>query len=247
MSAHDDLLDDMVAANRILASQGVCDAFGHISVRNPDNPDTYFLSCAKAPQLVEREDIMEFAFDGTPVGGDTRKPFLERFIHGSLYEARPDVRSVIHSHSRSVIPFTVTPAKLRPLVHSCATIGHDVPVWDAQNQFGDTNLLISSVEMGRDFAGVMGGGRSALMRGHGSTVVGASIREAVYTAVYLEVNANLQIQASALGPITFLTDGEIDRIQSRLADAKPGEGYNRAWEYWCRQAGIEPRQIGPEG
>jgi HCOMODA/2-hydroxy-3-carboxy-muconic semialdehyde decarboxylase len=237
----------MVAANRILASQGVCDAFGHISVRNPDNPDTYFLSCAKAPQLVEREDIMEFAFDGTPVGGDTRKPFLERFIHGSLYEARPDVRSVIHSHSRSVIPFTVTPAKLRPIVHSCATIGHDVPVWDAQNQFGDTNLLISSVDMGRDFAGVMGGGRSALMRGHGSTVVGASIREAVYTAVYLEVNANLQIQASALGPITFLTDGEIDRIQSRLADAKPGEGYNRAWEYWCRQAGIEPRQIGPEG
>lgn len=247
MSAHDDLLDDMVAANRILASQGVCDAFGHISVRNPDNPDTYFLSCAKAPQLVEREDIMEFSFDGTPVGGDTRKPFLERFIHGSLYEARPDVRSVIHSHSRSVIPFTVTPAKLRPIVHSCATIGHDVPVWDAQNQFGDTNLLISSVDMGRDFAGVMGGGRSALMRGHGSTVVGASIREAVYTAVYLEVNANLQIQASALGAITFLTDGEIDRIQSRLADAKPGEGYNRAWEYWCRQAGIEPRQIGPEG
>lgn len=247
MSAHDDLLDDMVAANRILASQGVCDAFGHISVRNPDNPDTYFLSCAKAPQLVEREDIMEFAFDGTPVGGDTRKPFLERFIHGSLYEARPDVRSVIHSHSRSVIPFTVTPAKLRPIVHSCATIGHDVPVWDAQNQFGDTNLLISSVDMGRDFAGVMGGGRSALMRGHGSTVVGASIREAVYTAVYLEVNANLQSQASALGAITFLTDGEIDRIQSRLADAKPGEGYNRAWEYWCRQAGIEPRQIGPEG
>lgn len=247
MSAHENLLEDMVAANRILASQGVCDAFGHISVRNPDNPQTYFLSCAKAPQLVEREDIMEFTFDGTPVGGDTRKPFLERFIHGSLYEARPDVQSVIHSHSRSVIPFTITPAKLRPVVHSCATIGHEVPVWDAQTAFGDTNLLISNEAMGRDFAGVLADGRSALMRGHGSTVVGASIREAVYTAVYLEVNANLQIQAAALGPITFLTDGEIDKIQSRLADAKPGEGYNRAWEYWCRQAGIEPRQIGVEG
>lgn len=247
MSAHENLLEDMVAANRILASQGVCDAFGHISVRNPDNPETYFLSCAKAPQLVEREDIMEFTFDGKPVGGDTRKPFLERFIHGSLYEARPDVHSVIHSHSRSVIPFTITPAKLRPVVHSCATIGHEVPVWDAQTAFGDTNLLISNEEMGRDFAGVLADGRSALMRGHGSTVVGASIREAVYTAVYLEVNANLQIQAAALGPITFLTDGEIDKIQSRLADAKPGEGYNRAWEYWCRQAGIEPRQIGAEG
>ncbi|HWJ87960.1 MAG TPA: class II aldolase/adducin family protein [Pelagibacterium sp.] len=247
MSAHENLLEDMVAANRILASQGVCDAFGHISVRNPDNPQAYFLSCAKAPQLVEREDIMEFTFDGTPVGGDTRKPFLERFIHGSLYEARPDVQSVIHSHSRSVIPFTITPAKLRPVVHSCATIGHEVPVWDAQTAFGDTNLLISNEAMGRDFAGVLADGRSALMRGHGSTVVGASIREAVYTAVYLEVNANLQIQAAALGPITFLTDGEIDKIQSRLADAKPGEGYNRAWEYWCRQAGIEPRQIGAEG
>lgn len=246
MSAYDELLDDMIAANRILASQGVCDAFGHVSVRNPDNPDTFFLSRARSPQLVERDDIMEFAFDGTPIGGDTRKPFLERFIHGSLYEARPDINSVVHSHSRSVIPFTVTPAKLRPIVHSCATIGHEVPVWDAQTQFGDTNLLIANVDMGRDFANVMANGRSALMRGHGSTVVGASIREAVYTAVYLEVNANLQIQASALGPITFLTDGEIDNIQSRLSDAKPGEGYDRAWEYWCRQADIEPRRVGSE-
>ena len=241
MSAHDEVFDDLVAASHILAAQGVCDAFGHISARNPDNPDTYFLSCARAPQLVERDDIMEFSFDGTPVGGDTRKPFLERFIHGSLYEARPDVHSVVHSHSRSVLPFTVTPARLRPLVHSCATIGREVPVWDAQTRFGDTNLLIANAEMGRDFATVMADGRSALMRGHGSTVVGGSIREAVYTAVYLEVNASLQIQASALGPITFLTDGEIETIQSRLSDAKPGEGYDRAWQYWCRQAGIEPR------
>ena len=241
MSAHDEVFDDLVAASRILAAQDVCDAFGHISARNPDNPDTYFLSCARAPQLVERDDIMEFSFDGTPVGGDTRKPFLERFIHGSLYEARPDVHSVVHSHSRSVLPFTVTPARLRPLVHSCATIGREVPVWDAQTRFGDTNLLIANAEMGRDFATVMADGRSALMRGHGSTVVGGSIREAVYTAVYLEVNASLQIQASALGPITFLTDGEIETIQSRLSDAKPGEGYDRAWQYWCRQAGIEPR------
>lgn len=243
MSAPDDLLDDMVAANRILASQGVCDAFGHVSVRNPNNPESFYLACAKAPQLVEREDIMEFDFEGNPLGGDTRKPFLERFIHGSLYEARPDVNSVIHSHSRSVIPFTVTKAKLRPIVHSTATIGHDVPVWDAQTAFGDTNLLIASVAMGRDFATVLDEGRSALMRGHGSTVVGVSIREAVYTAVYLEVNAGMQIQASSLGEITFLTDGEIDNIQSRLADAKPGEGYDRAWAYWCHQAGIEARKV----
>lgn len=241
MSAIEALLEDIVAANRILAAEGVCDAFGHVSVRNPENPTRYFLSRARAPELIVREDIMEFELDGTPVGGDTRKPYLERFIHGSLYEARPDVNSVIHSHSRSVIPFTVTRQKLRPIVHSCATIGHDVPVWDAQTNFGDTNLLISSVDMGRDFAGVLAKGRSALMRGHGSTVVGKSIREAVYTAVYLEVNARLQLSAHALGQITFLTDGEIDKIQSRLADAKPGEGYDRAWESWCRHAGVEPR------
>ncbi len=241
MSAIEDLLEDIVAANRILAAEGVCDAFGHVSVRNPENPQRYFLSRARAPELIVRDDIMEFELDGTPVGGDTRKPYLERFIHGSLYDSRPDVNSVIHSHSRSVIPFTVTRQKLRPIVHSCATIGHDVPVWDAQTTFGDTNLLISSVDMGRDFAGVLGKGRSALMRGHGSTVVGKSIREAVYTAVYLEVNARLQLSAHALGQITFLTDGEIDKIQSRLADAKPGEGYDRAWESWCRHAGVEPR------
>lgn len=243
MSANDDTLDDLIAANRILASQGVCDAFGHVSVRNPDNPNTYFLSRARAPQLVQRDDIMEFSFDGTSVGGDTRKPFLERFIHGSLYESRPDVNSVVHSHSRSVIPFTVTQAKLRPIVHSSACIGRDVPVWDAQHVFGDTNLLISNVDMGRDLAKTVACGSSALMRGHGSTVVGASIREAVYIAVYFEVNASMQIQASSLGPITFLTDGEIDKIKSRLADGKPGEGYDRAWEYWCNAAGIEPRLV----
>ncbi|MBY5775160.1 class II aldolase/adducin family protein [Rhizobium leguminosarum] len=195
------VLTDLVAASRILADQGVCDAFGHVSVRNPENSDTFFLSRARAPQLVTRDDIMEFTLDGVAVGSDDRKPFLERFIHATLYEKRSDVNSVVHSHSRSVIPFSITPTRLRPVVHSCATIGHDVPVWDAQTTFGDTNLLISTVAMGRDFATVLGKGRSALMRGHGSTVVGATIREAVYTAVYLEVNADPQIKASALGPI----------------------------------------------
>ena len=129
-------------------------------------------------------------------------------------------------------------AKLRPLLHSSAVLGKDVPVWDAQTTFGDTNLLISSNEMGEDFAEVLDSGTCALMRGHGSTVVGRSVREAVYTAVYLEVNAKLQISASSLGEIKHLTDGEIDLIQSRLADAKPGEGYDRAWQFWCRRAGM---------
>ena len=243
MSYLDALLDDLVAANRILASEGVCDAFGHVSVRHPDDPNRYFLSRARAPELIERDDIMEFALDGSAVGSDDRKPYLERFIHSALYEARADVQSVVHSHSRSVIPFTVTREKLRPLLHSSATIGREVPVWDSQTAFGDTNLLISTLEMGRDFAGVVGHGQGGLMRGHGSTVIGRSIREAVYTAVYLEVNAQIQIQATALGEITFLSGGEVDLIRSRLADAKPGEGYDRAWSSWCRNAGIEPRPM----
>lgn len=238
MSDIETLMHDLVAASRILAAEGVCDAFGHVSCRHPRHKDRYLLSRAIAPELVERADIMEFALDGTPVGGDDRKPFLERFIHGALYENRPDVNAVVHSHSRSVIPFSISSAPLRPVVHSCATIGHSVPVWDAQDTFGDTNLLVSSVEMGRDFADVLGDGSSALMRGHGSTVIGRSIREAVYTAVYLEVNALLQFQAAQLGTVKFLTAGEIDSIRGRLADAKPSEGYDRAWVYWCRRAGV---------
>lgn len=239
MSEKEALLADLVTASRILAHEGICDAFGHVSVRNPNNPDRFFLARAVAPELVTRDDIMEFELDGSPVGDD-RKPFLERFIHGSLMEARPDVNSVVHSHSRGVIPFGVTGAPLRPILHSSGVLGTDIPVWDAQRVFGDTNLLISSVDMGRDFAGVLGDGRAALMRGHGSTVVGRTIREAVYTAVYLEVNAQLQAAASALGPVTFLSDGEIRLIQSRLGDAKPGEGYDRAWQYWARRAGMAP-------
>ncbi len=235
----DAVIDDIVTANRILAAEGVVDAFGHVSARHPDNPKRFLLSRALSPELIVHDDIVEYELDGAPVQADAPKGYLERYIHGALYEARPDVQAVVHSHSRSVIPFGVTSEPLRPIVHSCATIGHHVPVWDAQDSFGDTTLLISSLEMGRDFAQVLGTGNSALMRGHGCTVIGRSVREAVYTAVYLEVNAGLQLQASRLGPIKFLSDGEIDAICGRLADAKPSEGYDRAWVYWRRRAGLE--------
>ncbi|HQT63187.1 MAG: aldolase [Acidocella sp. 20-57-95] len=236
-----DIIEDIVAANRILAAENVVDAFGHVSARHPTKPGHYFLSRALPPELITAEDIMEFTFDGKVLNGDTRKPYLEKDIHGALYEARPDVKSVVHNHSRSVIPYTVTNEKLRPIVHSCATIGCHVPVWDAQTKFGDTNLLISNMEMGRDFAKVLADNNTALMRGHGCTVIGRSVREAVYTAVYLEVNAGLQMQATRFPPVKYLTDGEIKLISQRLADAKPNEGYDRAWEYWCRHAGVEAR------
>jgi ribulose-5-phosphate 4-epimerase/fuculose-1-phosphate aldolase len=233
------IIDDIVAANRILANEGVVDAFGHVSARHPQRPDRYILSRARSPELIRHEDIQEYELDGTPVDPKARKGYLERHIHGAIYEARPDVHAVVHNHSRSVIPFTVTNERLRPIVHSCATIGKHIPVWDAQDKFGDTTLLISDMAMGRDFADVLAENRSALMRGHGCTVVGASVREAVYTAIYLEVNAGLQLQATRFPPVKYLTDGEIDQICQRLADAKPAEGYDRAWNYWCRSAGIE--------
>jgi HCOMODA/2-hydroxy-3-carboxy-muconic semialdehyde decarboxylase len=215
-----DLIEDVVAANRILATENVVDAFGHVSARHPENPGHYLIARALPPELITAEDIMEITLDGEVLGRDMRKPYLERYIHGAIYEARPDVKSVVHSHSPSVIPFSVTGEKLRPIVHSCATIGCDVPVWDAQTTFGDTNMLISNMAMGRDFAKSLGQNNTTLMRGHGCTVIGRSVREAVYTAVYLEVNAGLQMQASRFPPVKFLTKGEIKIICERLADAK---------------------------
>jgi ribulose-5-phosphate 4-epimerase/fuculose-1-phosphate aldolase len=240
----ENLITDLVAANHILAHEGVVDAFGHVSVRHPDDPGRFLMSRARPPELVEPSDLMEYALDGSPLDPQGRKPYRERFIHAALYEARPDVQSVIHNHSRSVIHFGISEEKLRPVMHSCATIGPEVPVWDAKTHFGDTDLLISDMAMGRDFARVLGNGTCALMRGHGCTVVGRSIREAVYTAVYLEVNANLQIRASRFGKLKFLSPGEIEKITVRLGQAMPEEGYARCWEYWCRRAGITTAQGG---
>jgi ribulose-5-phosphate 4-epimerase/fuculose-1-phosphate aldolase len=239
MSDIDQLLEDLVTANRILAREGVVDAFGHVSVRHPQRPDRYVLSRARAPDCIEREDLMEFALDGSPIDPAGRKPYLERFIHGAVYETRPEVMSVVHNHSPSVIPFGVTQARLRPLMHVCAGIGHEVPVWDTQAAFGDTALLVVDMAMGRDLARTLGTGSTALMRGHGCVVVGRTIREAVYTSVYLELNAGLQAKAMALGPVTFLTPGEINKM---VASTSPFV-IDRAWEYWCRRANRPARSL----
>ena len=238
MANLDSLIEDLVAANRILAAEGIVDAFGHVSVRHPDHAERFLLSRAISPELVEAGDIMEFALDGAAVDRVSGKPYLERFIHAALYQTRTDIQSVVHSHSPGPIPFGLTGEKLRPVVHSCATLGSEVPVWDAQTSFGDTDLLVSDMFMGLDMARTVGAGNCVLMRGHGSTVVGKSIREAVYTAVYLEVNAELQWKARLLGKATFLSPGEIEKINLRLSLARPGEGFNRSWEYWRRRAGI---------
>jgi ribulose-5-phosphate 4-epimerase/fuculose-1-phosphate aldolase len=233
MAKLEKLLEELVTANRILAREGIVDSFGHISVRHPDKPQHFLLSRARAPDCIEADDIMEFTLDGTAVDPRGRAPYLERFIHGAIFEARPDVHSVVHNHSPSVIPFSVTATKLKPLLHMCANIGHDVPVWDCHDKFGDTSLLVENMEMGRDLARAMGAGRTILMRGHGATVLAPSIRHVVYVSIYLEVNAKLQMQAMAMGDIKFLTPGEVDKIIARTGPYS----LNRAWENWCRRAG----------
>jgi HCOMODA/2-hydroxy-3-carboxy-muconic semialdehyde decarboxylase len=233
MSKVETLLDEIVTANRILAHEGVVDSFGHVSARHPDNPKHFLLSRARAPERIEVADIMEFTLEGDPVDARGRAPYLERFIHGGIYEARPDVHSVVHNHSPSVIPFGITEKKLKPLLHMCANIGHEVPTWDSHDKFGDTALLVENVEMGRDLARAFGSGRSILMRGHGATVAAGGIRLAVFIAIYLEVNAKLQMQAMPMGNIKFLTAGEVDKVITRTGPYT----INRAWENWCRRAG----------
>jgi ribulose-5-phosphate 4-epimerase/fuculose-1-phosphate aldolase len=231
-------IDELVIANRILAAENVCDAFGHVSMRHPDDASTFLLSRGRAPELIQAADIMQFTLDGQTVAGKD-KPYLERFIHGAIYEARPEVQAVVHSHSYSVVPFSVIGERLRPIMHVCATIGADVPVWDPQDHFGDTDLLVGDINQGRDLARTLGPRTSVLMRGHGSTVAGGSLREAVYAAVMLEINAQLQLKAQAFGPVKFLSPGEIDKIRERQNRGRPGEGYDRAWQYWLRRAGFQ--------
>ena len=199
MAKLDDLLEDLVTANRILASQGIVDSFGHVSIRHPGNPQRYFLSRARAPERVEMR--RHHGVHARRRSGRRQGPAaVSRTLHSrrGLRDA-PDVMSVIHNHSPGVIPYGVTGRKMRPIMHMCGTIGYEVPIWDQHTKFGDTNLLVVSMAMGRDLAKTLGKGRTALMRGHGCVVVGADLRATVYTAVYLELNAKLQMQAEAMG------------------------------------------------
>jgi HCOMODA/2-hydroxy-3-carboxy-muconic semialdehyde decarboxylase len=233
MSASADVLDELVTANRILAREGVVDSFGHVSIRHPDHADRYVLSRARAPECIEAEDLMAFTLDGTPIDPAGRKPYAERYIHGAVYEARAEVRAVVHHHSPSVIPFSVTPARLSPVLHMCAGIGTHVPTWDSRARFGDTNLLVTNVEMARDLAAALGPRSAILMRGHGAVVAGASLREVVFNSIYLQLNADLQMKAQTLGDVTFLSEGEV----AAILRSRGSFTFERAWEFWCRRAG----------
>ena len=227
-------LKELALANRILAREGVVDTFGHVSIRHPQRADRYLMSRSRAPEQVTVEDLMEFELDGTPVDARGRTPYSERAIHGAIYERRPDVGSVIHNHSHAIIPYGITPVKLRPVLHVGATIGAEIPVWDIARKFGDTNFLVVNMEQGRDLAATLGENRVALMRGHGCAVAGRTLREAVFTAVYLQVNAELQTRALMLSAeVRYLSPGEVAKAKEMTSQPI---GLERAWENWTLRA-----------
>ena len=226
-------IKELVVANRILAHEGVVDAFGHVSVRHPENQDRYLMSRSRSPELVSTQDIMEFSLTGENIGDDTRKPYAERHIHGAIFEKRQDVNAVVHNHSHAVIPFSVTDTPLRPLMHVTGVIGGHVPVWDIEEKFGSTSLLVTNMQQGRDLADKMGSAAVILMRGHGCAIAATNIRAAVLTAIYTQVNAKLQLQAMPLGDVKYLSAEEISLTPETLVGALAME---RAWEYFERRA-----------
>jgi len=234
MLGSEQLLADLVIANHILAHENVLDAYGHISVRDPERPDRYYLSCSRSPALVQRADIMHFTLESNPLDGDEREPYIERFIHGAIYAARPNVNAVVHSHADEVLPYTVTNVPLRPLTGPAAKMGRSVPVWDIDEHFGDaTDLLVRSQPHGVDLAERLGENRVVLMRGHGFAIGAESLRQAVGVGVYLPRNARALTTALQLGPVKYLSDAEIAVMEKR-------GGADRAWEYWSQRARTEP-------
>jgi ribulose-5-phosphate 4-epimerase/fuculose-1-phosphate aldolase len=227
----------VVAANRILAQEGVVDAFGHVSVRDPRNRERFVMSRSRSPALVELGDLMEFDLDGTPVDARGRTAYGERMIHAAVYAARADVQAVVHHHASGVLPFTITAVPLRPVIHTASVIGAQIPVWDIRDRFGATDMLVRTIEQGRDLARVLAGNTCLLMRGHGAVVTGASVQQAVLTAIYLQVNANVLREARSFGAPRELTDEEI--AKSTEAQFSP-LALDRAWEYYCVRAGVDP-------
>src|SRR5271166_6483752 len=236
MSTLDRVIADLVVANRILAREEVVDAYGHVSVRNPDNPQRFFLSRSVSPELVERDDIVELGLDGEPVREEKRALYLERFIHAAIFEARPDIHSVVHAHAEDILPFGIAQATpLRPVIHSGSFIGANVPVWDIADKFGDTNLLVTNMDQGRDLAKCLGANHVALMRGHGFASAGRSLIEVVRMSVYLPRNARALLRAKQLGgEVKYLSPGEID-ARNRGYSPYSTETW-RAWEYWANKA-----------
>jgi ribulose-5-phosphate 4-epimerase/fuculose-1-phosphate aldolase len=226
------LIEDLVAASRILAAEGVLDGYGHISARSDKRPEHFIMSRSRAPALVTAADLMELDAESEALPGDERKGFIERYIHGEIYRTRPDVMAVVHSHSPSVIPFGVTKTRLRPIYHMGSFLWSGAPVWDIRKLREDSDLLVRDRPLGKALAEALGSCSCVLMRGHGMTVVGDGVPEAVFRAIYTEMNARLQIEAQSLeGPIEFLSAEE-----GRRATATNRSTHERPWELWKGKA-----------
>jgi ribulose-5-phosphate 4-epimerase/fuculose-1-phosphate aldolase len=230
-----EFLEDLVAAYRILASHGVIDAYGHVSIRSPDNPQRYFIARSLAPEIVQVDDIMEYDLDSKALDERGRESVRERFIHGEIYKARPDVTAVVHNHSPSVIPFSVTGVAMRPIYHMASFIGDGVPNFEIRDVESGTDLLVKTPKLGAALARTLGRSPASLMRGHGSVTVGENIARAVGRSIYLEQSARLQMQAMLLSDqITYLDAGEVKA-------SAPVQDYKRAWPMWREKALAKAR------
>jgi len=224
-----DAREKLARANRIIANEGVIDAFGHVSLRHPTDPGRYLMCYSRSPELVQAEDILEFTLDSAPVKPEQRRLYSERVIHGAIYQARPEVNAVCHHHAASLLPFCVSGVVPKPMYHLGATLGDAVPFWDARDDFGDTNLIVRTPEESESLARALGPNWIVLMRRHGVTVAGRTLEELVFRTIYTARNAAVQIQAHVLGNVSPLTEGETGLAGPY--NLQPGP-VARAFEYW---------------
>jgi len=244
-SALDAARYELALANRIIAHEGVLDGFGHVSARHPGDPTRYLLARSRSPELIEPSDILEFTLDSEPVTPPQGDMYGERVIHGCIYQARPDVNAVCHHHSPSVLSFCVTGMTLEPVFHMGAVMGQVVPVWDSRDDFGDTDLMVVKPEEGRSLAKALGPHWMVLMRRHGATLAGTTLRELVFRTVYSHANAEIQLRSLMVGTVGALSAGERRRSEPRQLQPRP---MARAWEYWTmrlQKAGALPPQVKP--
>jgi ribulose-5-phosphate 4-epimerase/fuculose-1-phosphate aldolase len=232
------VIQDLVAANRILYRQGVVDGFGHVSVRHPANAERYLMSASLAPGRVTKDDIMEFDLESRPIDQRGRSIYSERFIHSEIYKARPDVQAILHSHSPTVIPFGASNVPLKPIVNTAGFLSPEVPVFEMRRVAGSRSLLVTDAKLGKALADVLGSRSVALMRGHGNVVVGPNIRRMVSRAIYTEVNARLQLQALALGTtqIIYLDETEARAGEENRDKSERGHSVDRTWQMWVEEA-----------
>lgn len=226
---------DLVIANRILAMEHVVDAYGHVSCRHPEDAGRFFLARSLSPEMVTLDDIVEYTLDGKAVS-DTRPPYLERFIHGALYEKRPDINNAVHAHAEALLPFGLTATPLRPVTHMSGSMGTDVPVWDIADKFGNgTNLLVTNRDQGLDLADKLGRNKVVLMRGHGFSAVHPHLIGLITMSVYLPVNARVLLESLRLGHVRYMSDEE---AAARFDNDPMAPAARRGWRMWAKKAGV---------